>query len=72
MTKKISKFVTNAMLLADFVVNIDRYMQIWTSMALMITQLSDLAKNGVDEAEAGEHIHATVTSAPKRKWEKVN
>lgn len=38
---RISKVVSNAMMLADFVVNIDRYVHVWTMMATAITKLTE-------------------------------
>lgn len=38
---RISKVVSNAIMLADFVVNIDKYVHVWTMMAVAITKLTE-------------------------------
>lgn len=39
MIKKFNKLITNTMLLADFVMNIDRYINTWTMMAIALSKI---------------------------------
>ena len=75
--ERLRRFVSNAYLFWEFASNIDRYMQVWGSMAIMLSTMSTSMKSGAGDdfgvdCPSEDIDRSTFFEMPKTKGDKVN